>query len=263
MGMPQRDAATLRVLTDDVIKTSEIEGEHARTRDPSALPSPAAWAGHRRPGAGRPARRRRGRDGARRHRQLHAPLTRERLFGWHAALFPTGYSGLAPDQHRRLARRCHGSDAGGLRPRRSRNGCTSRRRPRRRLEAEMARFLDWVESSHGGDPADQGRACAFVVRHPAPLRRRQRPHRPCRRRHVAGPRGRQPAALLQPVGADPARAQGLLRHPGAHAERHDGCHAVAGLVPRLLHARRRGRSSIADAVLAKTALLAALGRRRR
>lgn len=27
MGMPQRDAATLRVLTDDVLKTSEIEGE--------------------------------------------------------------------------------------------------------------------------------------------------------------------------------------------------------------------------------------------
>ena len=24
----------------------------------------------------------------------NAPVTRDRLFGWHAALFPTGYSGL-------------------------------------------------------------------------------------------------------------------------------------------------------------------------
>src|SRR3546814_10509175 len=27
---------------------------------------------------------------------LFRSVTRERLFGWHAALFPTGYSGLAP-----------------------------------------------------------------------------------------------------------------------------------------------------------------------
>lgn len=26
---------------------------------------------------------------------FHAPLTAERLFAWHAALFPTGYSGLS------------------------------------------------------------------------------------------------------------------------------------------------------------------------
>jgi len=25
----------------------------------------------------------------------HAPVSRERLFGWHAALFPTGYSGIS------------------------------------------------------------------------------------------------------------------------------------------------------------------------
>ena len=31
------------------------------------------------------------------------PLTTERLFGWHASLFPTGRSGMHPDQRRRVA----------------------------------------------------------------------------------------------------------------------------------------------------------------
>jgi hypothetical protein len=45
----------------------------------------------------------------------HAPLSRERLFGWHAALFPAGYSGLSRIKVGALARRCQRSDAGGVR----------------------------------------------------------------------------------------------------------------------------------------------------
>ena len=95
VGMAQRDQANLLALTEDVIKTSEIEGE---TFSVASVRSSIA--------------RRLGVDiGALAPVDRHvegvvemvidatanakAPVTSERLFGWHAALFPTGYSGLS------------------------------------------------------------------------------------------------------------------------------------------------------------------------
>ena len=95
VGMALRDQASLAALTEDVVKTSEIEGE---TLNVESVRSSIA--------------RRLGVDigalaAVDRHVEgvvemvldasvnCHAPLSRERLFGWHAALFPTGYSGLA------------------------------------------------------------------------------------------------------------------------------------------------------------------------
>jgi len=96
VGLSQRDATTLRVLTDDVVKTSEIEGERL---NPETVRSSIARRLGRDIGALAPADRHVDGvvdmvlDATGAHAQ---PLTRERLFGWHAALFPTGYSGLAP-----------------------------------------------------------------------------------------------------------------------------------------------------------------------
>ena len=94
VGMALRDQASLAALTEDVVKTSEIEGEVLNV---ASVRSSIA--------------RRLGVDiGAVAPVDRHVegvvemvldatsraadPLTAERLLGWHAALFPTGYSGL-------------------------------------------------------------------------------------------------------------------------------------------------------------------------
>ena len=93
LGMTEREQATLQVLTQEVIKTSEIEGERL---DLDAVRSSIA----RRLGLdiGALASSDRHVDGVvdvvlDASRNFDQPLTQERLFGWHAALFPTGYSG--------------------------------------------------------------------------------------------------------------------------------------------------------------------------
>ena len=94
IGMGLQDEATLRVLMDDVIKTSEIEGEHL---NPDTVRSSVARRLGIDVGALAPADRHV--DGVvdmvlDATGRSNSPLTDERLFGWHAALFPTGYSGI-------------------------------------------------------------------------------------------------------------------------------------------------------------------------
>jgi Fic family protein len=81
----------------------------------------------------------------------HAPVSRERLFGWHAALFPTGYSGLSSIK------------IGGWRddvsgPMQVVSGPIGRHKvhfeapPADRLESETSRFLGWLNSSSTEPP---------------------------------------------------------------------------------------------------------------
>ena len=93
LGLAQREQATLQVLTQKVIRTSEIEGERL---DAQAVRSSIA----RRLGVdiGALAPSDRQVDGVvdmvlDAAGNFDQTLTPERLFGWHAALFPTGYSG--------------------------------------------------------------------------------------------------------------------------------------------------------------------------
>jgi Fic family protein len=93
LGLAQRDEATVRTFTDDVLKTSEIEGEQL---DADSVRSSVARRLGVDVGALAPADR--NVDGvvdmvldATRH--FDKPLTKKRLCGWHAALFPTGRSG--------------------------------------------------------------------------------------------------------------------------------------------------------------------------
>ena len=93
LGFTLREEAALQTLTQDVVKTSEIEGE---TLDARSVRSSIA----RRMGVevgGLPPVDRNVEgivdvmfDATHAYDQ---PLTAERLFGWHAALFPTGRSG--------------------------------------------------------------------------------------------------------------------------------------------------------------------------
>jgi len=145
VGMPLRDQASLAALTEDVVKTSAIEGERL---DVDAVRSSIA--------------RRLGVDiGALAPVDRHvegvvemvldatarcaAPLTPERLFGWHAALFPAGYSGLA-----KIRVGGWRDDGGG--PMQVVSGPLHRQRvhyeapPAARLAMEMDNFLAWANT---------------------------------------------------------------------------------------------------------------------
>jgi Fic family protein len=84
--------------------------------------------------------------------QQHAqPLTAERLFGWHAALFPTGYSGRM-----RIQVGTWRNDAAG--PMQVVSGPVGREKvhyeapPASALAAETTAFLQWFNSAPTGDP---------------------------------------------------------------------------------------------------------------
>jgi Fic family protein len=145
IGLGLRDQASLAALTDDVIKTSEIEGEHLNVA--SVRSSIARRLGVE-IGSLAPVDR---------HVEgvvemvldatinSASPLTQERLFGWHAALFPTGYSGLS-----KISTGTWRDDAHG--PMQVVSGPMGRQRvhyeapPAQRLAGEMEHFLAWVNA---------------------------------------------------------------------------------------------------------------------
>lgn len=164
LGFPLRKEAELRTLTLEVLKSSEIEGE---ILDKDQVRSSVA----RRLGVdiGALAPEDRKVEGVVEMvldatRNYDKPLTRERLFGWHASLFPTGYSGL-----RKIK-------AGAWRdgPVDVLSGPIGHERvhfegpPAARIEREMTAFLDWFNGDDGTDLVL--RACIahlwFVTIHP-------------------------------------------------------------------------------------------------
>src|SRR5436190_8549394 len=94
LGFQLREEATLQTLTQDVLKTSEIEGEKL---DAQQVRSSLARRMGIDIGALSPIDRsvegivEMMLDATRKH---DAPLSEKRLFDWHAALFPTGRSGM-------------------------------------------------------------------------------------------------------------------------------------------------------------------------
>jgi Fic family protein len=146
VNQAQRDAMHLAALTDDVVKTSAIEGE--RLSVVSVRSSLARRLGVD-IGALAPVDR---------HvegvvemvldatGQCEQPLSKERLYGWHAALFPTGYSGLSPIQVGQWRNDAHG-------PMQVVSGPIGRERvhfegpPANKLETEVTRFLEWLNTT--------------------------------------------------------------------------------------------------------------------
>jgi Fic family protein len=95
LGFSLRQEAILQTLTADVVKTSEIEGEKLNAEQVRS--SIARRLGMDIAGLESTDRNVEGivemmLDATRNYER---PLTNERLFGWHAALFPTGRSGMA------------------------------------------------------------------------------------------------------------------------------------------------------------------------
>ena len=141
----------MATLTQDVIKTSEIEGQMLDTQQVRSLIA-------RRMGIEIAAlpQMDRSADGivevmldATRHYQK--PLDQDRLFGWHAALFPTGRSGL-----RKITVGGWRTDTSG--PMQVVSGALGREKihyeapPHDRLNAEMTRFLAWLNAGPATDP---------------------------------------------------------------------------------------------------------------
>ena len=167
LGFGVREEAVLYTLTEDVLKSSEIEGEKL---DADQVRSSVA----RRLGidlGGLPA--------ADRHvegvvemmldatQHYDQPLTTERLFGWHASLFPTGRSGM------------HRITVGTWRDDRTTpmhvvSGPVGRERVHfeapaaGRLEEEMRRFIEWFNGDTTTEPVLKAALAHlwFVTVHP-------------------------------------------------------------------------------------------------
>jgi Fic family protein len=167
VGMALRDQASLSVLTEDVLKTSEIEGEQLNVE--SVRSSIARRLGV---DIGALAPVDRNVEGVVEMvldatTNCNALLTRDRLFGWHAALLPTGYSGLV-----RINVGDWRNDATG--PMQVVSGPLGRQRvhfeapPAAQLESEIARFLAWATSASNEPPLIKAGLAHlwFVTLHP-------------------------------------------------------------------------------------------------
>ncbi|WP_292135791.1 Fic family protein [Brevundimonas sp.] len=166
LGFPLREEAVLRTLTEDVLKSSEIEGE---VLDRDQVRSSIA--------------RRLGMDvvglvPADRDvegvvemmldatQNYSKPLTADRLFGWHAALFPTGRSGMS-----RITVGAWRTPDGD--PMQVVSGPIGRERVHYeapaadRLDADMTAFLQWFETATPDPVLKAGVAHLwFVTNHP-------------------------------------------------------------------------------------------------
>lgn len=151
LGFELRQEANLGMLTGDVVKSSAIEGENLNPEEVRS--SIALRLGIDTEGVVHAGRDVEGvvemmLDAAQR---FSKPLTKARLFGWHAALFPTGRSGM----RRITVGGWRTPDAG---PMRVVSGPAGRRKVHfeapgaGRLEKEMQIFLDWFGNSRGMDP---------------------------------------------------------------------------------------------------------------
>ena len=151
LGFPLRSEAVLQTLTEDVLKTSEIEGE---LLDKAQVRSSLARRLGVDIGGLTPADR--AVEGVVEMmldatQLFDTALTADRLFGWHAALFPTGRSGLA-----RITVGAWRTDSTG--PMQVVSGPIGRevvhfQAPQAdRLAHEMQAFLDWFNTDAPVDP---------------------------------------------------------------------------------------------------------------
>ena len=167
VGIALRNQASLLALTDDVIKTSEIEGERLNVQ--SVRSSIARRLGVDIGALGPVDRHVEGvvemvLDAT---ANCNASVTRDRLFGWHAALFPTGYSGLT-----QIIIGGWRDDAAG--PMQVVSGPVGRQRvhfvapPAKRLESEIDLFLSWANSRSAEPPLVKAALAHlwFVTIHP-------------------------------------------------------------------------------------------------
>ena len=167
LGFKLREEAVLQTLTQDVVKTSEIEGEQL---DATQVRSSLARRLGIDIGALPPTDR--NVEGIVEvmldaTRNYQAALTAERLFGWHAALFPTGRSGMT-----KIIVGDWRDDSTG--PMQVVSGPYGREKvhyaapPAPRVAAEMEAFITWFNAPLATDPVIKAALAHlwFVTIHP-------------------------------------------------------------------------------------------------
>jgi Fic family protein len=167
LGFALQAEAAVEVLTSDVVQSAAIEGERL---DQAIVRSSIA----RRLGLPDGAARRANRDVEGvvevmldATRNPTQPITERRLCGWHAALFPVGYSGTRPI----AVGTWRPVEAG---PMQVVSGPIGRERvhfeapPADRVPREMARFIEWCNAEDGVDPVLRAALAHFwfVTIHP-------------------------------------------------------------------------------------------------
>lgn len=167
LGFRLRSEAKLSTLTADVVKSSAIEGEKLDVEEVRS--SIARRLGLEHAGAAVASRDVEGivemmLDATQNYAQ---PLTSERLFGWHAALFPTGRSGM----HKITVGAWRPVEAGAMQVV---SGPIGREKVHfeapsaEKLDHEMNMFLGWFEAANGIDPVVKAGVAHFwfVTMHP-------------------------------------------------------------------------------------------------
>jgi Fic family protein len=167
LGFPHQEEAVLTTLTEEVIKSSEIEGEKL---DKNAVRSSLA----RRLGidAGAMPSADRNVEGVVEMmldatQKFKHPLTAERLYGWHASLFPTGRSNM-----KKIAVGAWRDASAG--PMQVVSGDYGREQihyeapTAEKLDAEMTSFLKWYNTEEKIDPVIKAALAHlwFVTIHP-------------------------------------------------------------------------------------------------
>lgn len=164
LGFSAKEEATLTALTLDVVKSSEIEGELLNYDQVRS--SIARRLGINTAGLVPSSRHIEGvvemmLDATQRYK---LPLTEERLLGWHAALFPTGYSGaykIEVAQYRTGEMQIVSGAMGkekvhyeAVKP--------------QLVKAEMGKFLDWFNNDDQLDPVLKAAIAHFwfIIIHP-------------------------------------------------------------------------------------------------
>ena len=167
LGFRLRSEAKLSTLTADVVKSSAIEGEKLNAEEVRS--SIARRLGLEYGGAAVAGRDVEGivemmLDATQNYEQ---PLTTERLFGWHAALFPTGRSGM----HKITVGAWRPIEAGAMQVVSGpigRENVHFEAPTADKLDQNMTAFLEWFEASNGVDPVVKAGVAHFwfVTIHP-------------------------------------------------------------------------------------------------
>jgi Fic family protein len=164
LGFSDKEEATLTALTLDVVKSSEIEGESLNYEQVRS--SIARRLGINIAGLLPSTRHIEGvvemmLDAT----QLYnSPLTEKRLFGWHAALFPTGYSGPYKIEVGRYRTGDMQVVSGAM----GKENVHYQAVSPELVKAEMDRFLDWLNNDNSHDPVLKAAIAHFwfIIIHP-------------------------------------------------------------------------------------------------
>ena len=149
LGFDQRNEATLTTLTADVVKSSAIEGEKLDPKEVrSSIASRLGLSAAGLPTPGRDV------DGVVEMmldatQRYNRPLSAKRLFGWHAALFPTGRSGIHRIKVGRYRTGAMRVVSGGLV---GEEKVHFEAPAAERLTKEMKTFLTWFDAPSSHDP---------------------------------------------------------------------------------------------------------------